>query len=55
MPNMIIQSEGSRATIEEVSIHYEETGSGPLAFVHCHGLGGNGDRFVDEFDFWEER
>lgn len=54
MPDMVIQSQDSRGAVEDISIHYAETGTGPLAFVHCHGLGGNGDRFVDEFDFWEE-
>jgi hypothetical protein len=23
----------------DVTIHYEEAGSGPLAYVFCHGLG----------------
>src|SRR3989304_5388570 len=38
----------------DVTIHYEEAGQGPLAFVYCHGLGGNGDSFVEEFDFWKQ-
>jgi pimeloyl-ACP methyl ester carboxylesterase len=40
----------------DVRIHYEEAGqANPLAYVHCHGLGGSGDRFAQEFDFWAER
>ncbi|MBI2887768.1 MAG: alpha/beta hydrolase [Chloroflexi bacterium] len=38
----------------DVTIHYEEAGSGPLAYVFCHGLGGSGDGFVAEFDFWKQ-
>src|SRR5688572_1087896 len=38
----------------DVTIHYEEAGSGPLAYVFCHGLGGSGNGFVEEFDFWKE-
>ena len=40
--------------LEDVVIHYEETGSGSFAFVHCHGLGGDGSNFVEEFDFWNK-
>lgn len=29
----------------EVTIHYEEAGSGPLTYVFCHGLGGSGEGF----------
>jgi 3-oxoadipate enol-lactonase len=36
----------------DVTIHYEEAGSGP-AYVFCHGLGGNGASFAqEEFPFW---
>jgi pimeloyl-ACP methyl ester carboxylesterase len=40
--------------LEEVTIHYEEAGSGPLAYVHCHGLGGSGQGFVEDFAFWQQ-
>lgn len=36
----------------DVTIHYEEDGAGPLAYVYCHSLSGNGGSFVEEFDFW---
>ncbi|MCH8196015.1 MAG: alpha/beta hydrolase, partial [Chloroflexi bacterium] len=42
------------ADLGDVTIHYEESGDGPLAFVYCHGLGSNGDGFVDEFGFWRQ-
>ncbi|MSQ33245.1 MAG: alpha/beta hydrolase [Dehalococcoidia bacterium] len=35
----------------DVAIHYEELGSGPLAYVFCHGLGGSGDAFLEHFAF----
>lgn len=39
----------------DVTIHYQEAGQGPLAFVFCHGLGENaGQEFVQEFDFWKD-
>lgn len=38
--------------LEDVSIHYEEVGEGPLAYVFCHGLGGSGQSFIEEFPFW---
>lgn len=31
----------------DVTIHYEEAGSGP-AYIYCHGLGGNGAMFAAE-------
>ncbi len=37
----------------DVTIHYEEAGSGPLAFVFCAGLYGETGTFVEEFDFWK--
>ena len=40
------------ADLGDVAIHYQEAGEGPLAFVHCHGLGADGDAFAQEFDFW---
>jgi len=40
------------ADLGDVSIYYEEAGAGP-PFVHCHGLGGNCRRFVEEdMAFW---
>ena len=38
----------------DVNIHYSEAGEGSFAFVHCHGLGGSGEGFIEEFDFWKE-
>ena len=41
------------APLGDVSIWYEEAGSGPATFIYCHGLGGNSARFVDEeLSFW---
>jgi len=40
------------ADLGDVTIHYEEAGSGPMAFVHCHGLGQNGDGFIPELPYW---
>ena len=40
--------------LEDVTINYSEAGEGSLAFVHCHGLGGSGEGFIEEFDFWKE-
>ncbi len=40
--------------LEDVKIHYDEAGSGPLAFVFCHGMFGGGSSFVEEFDFWKQ-
>src|SRR3712207_5706170 len=37
----------------DVTIHYEEAGSGP-AYIFCHGLGGNGASFVEEFPFYSQ-
>lgn len=45
-----------RAELGEVSIHYEEAGSGPLAYVFCHGLGGSGEGFErDDMAWYAER
>jgi pimeloyl-ACP methyl ester carboxylesterase len=42
------------ADLGDVQIYYEEAGSGP-AFVHCHGLGSNCSRFVEEdMAFWAQ-
>ena len=39
----------------DVTIHYEDAGHGPLAYVFCHGLGGVGTQeFIQEFDSWKE-
>lgn len=35
-----------------VTIHYEEAGDGPLAYVYCHGLGANSAMFVEEDLDW---
>ena len=36
----------------DVKIHYEEAGQGSLAYIHCHGLGGSGDGFIPDLEFW---
>lgn len=39
----------------DVTIHFETAGEGNAkAVVFCHGLGGSGAGFVDDFDFWGE-
>jgi pimeloyl-ACP methyl ester carboxylesterase len=38
--------------LDEVAIHYEERGSGPLTYIYCHGLGGNGESFEREEMDW---
>ena len=38
----------------DVTIHYEEVGSGPLAYVFCPGLGGDGQGFVEHFSLWHQ-
>jgi 3-oxoadipate enol-lactonase len=43
-----------RAELGDVTIHYEEAGSGPAAYVFCHGLGGSGDGFLDDMSFWSQ-
>ena len=42
------------ADLGDVTIHYDETGDGPLAYVFCHGGGGSGQVFVEHFPFWGE-
>ncbi len=41
-----------KAELGEVAIHYEEAGSGPLAYVYCHGLGGSSEGFEQEDRAW---
>lgn len=36
----------------DATIHYEMRGTGPLAFVFCHGLGGSGEGFEREDMDW---
>ena len=36
----------------DVTIHYEEAGSGAPAYVYCHGLGGSGQRFEQDDMAW---
>ena len=38
--------------LEDVTIHYEEFGSGSLSYVFCPGLGGDGRGFVEFFPLW---
>lgn len=38
----------------DVTIHYEDAGTGPFAYVYCHGMGANGQGFVEEFGFWRQ-
>lgn len=42
----------AKVDLGDVTIHYEERGSGPLAYVFCHGGGGTGQVFVEHFPFW---
>ncbi|MCZ6615080.1 MAG: alpha/beta hydrolase, partial [Chloroflexi bacterium] len=42
------------ADLGDVTIHYDETGDGSLAYVFCHGGGGSGQVFVEHFPFWGE-
>ena len=44
----------ANADLGDVTIYYEEMGSGPLAYVFCHGGGGTGQVFVEHFPFWQE-
>jgi pimeloyl-ACP methyl ester carboxylesterase len=41
-----------KAELAEVTLHYEEAGDGPLAYVHCHGLGGSNESFEREDMGW---
>ncbi len=46
----------AQAEIDGVQIHYEERGDGPLAYIYCHGLGGNSEGFVrEDMDWYAER
>ncbi len=40
--------------LEDVKIHYDEVGSGPFAYIHCHGLSRAGDAFLEHLPFWAE-
>jgi 3-oxoadipate enol-lactonase len=41
--------------LDEVAIHYEERGTGPLAYIYCHGLGGNSESFErEELDWYAQ-
>ena len=43
------------ADLGDVSIFYEQAGDGPATFIHCHGLGGNSSRFIqEEMSFWAQ-
>jgi len=43
------------AQLDDVNIHYEVRGDGPLAYVFCHGLGGSGEGFErEEMDWYAE-
>ena len=39
----------------DVTIHYQEAGEGPFAYIFCHGLGGGGMGFTAEFGFWQQQ
>lgn len=44
------------ATLNDVEIHYETRGTGPLTYVHCHGLGQGGSDFEQhDMDWYAER
>ncbi|MQC18394.1 MAG: alpha/beta hydrolase [Chloroflexi bacterium] len=44
------------AELDDVNIHYEVRGDGPLTYVYCHGLGGSGEGFErEEMDWYAER
>jgi 3-oxoadipate enol-lactonase len=45
----------AQTEIDGVQIHYEERGDGPLAYIYCHGLGGNSAGFVEEDLDWYAR
>ena len=46
----------SQVAIDGVQIHYEERGDGPLAYLYCHGLGGDSASFVrEDLDWYGER
>ncbi len=40
------------AELGDVTIHYEQRGDGPLAYVFCHGLGGSGEGFEQNDMDW---
>ncbi|MFA7248306.1 MAG: alpha/beta hydrolase [Dehalococcoidia bacterium] len=40
----------------DATIHYEDRGSGPLTFIHCHDMGSSGERFeADDMDWYAQR
>lgn len=41
-----------QADLGDVTIHYEEAGTGAPAFVYCHGLGGSGQGFEQNDMTW---
>ena len=42
--------------LDGVDIYYEDHGSGPVTYVYCHGLGGNGKFFEQkELDWYKDR
>lgn len=44
-----------KADLGDVTIHYEEAGSGPAVYIFCHGLGSNSVSFVKtDFPFWSQ-
>jgi pimeloyl-ACP methyl ester carboxylesterase len=41
------------ADLGDVTIHYNEAGQGNrLALIQTHGMGGSGDSFLAQFDYW---
>ena len=49
----------SDMNLGDVTIHYEEAGQGPLAYIYCHSLSGGGptgggSSFVEEFPFYQK-
>jgi pimeloyl-ACP methyl ester carboxylesterase len=43
------------ANLGDVSIYYEEAGSGPATYIFCHGLGGSCAGFVEtDLAFWSQ-
>jgi len=43
------------ADLEGIQIYYETAGTGPAAYVFCHGLGGSGAGYAaDDMAFWSK-
>ena len=39
----------------DATIHYEDRGTGPLALIHCHDMGGSGENFErDDMDWYAQ-